>query len=200
MARKRSVSGRARPKTLDNKLRITVEKVNRKLNKLDQGKVYGRYASKQILRLASTDKNILYSRKRRNKLIISTKGLTQSELRLYQKQMESFLKSKTSTVSGVKQARANVIEKVKKSLSGMTDLELTDDDIEDFFNLTSKDNDFKYLADRMDPSKLYILLQHVKESNGNAEDLITMLESYMTVNNQNVRNKATRLYNKFVSL
>lgn len=200
MARKRSVSGRARPKTLENKLRITVQKVNKKLNKLDQGKVYGRYASKQILRLASTDKNILYSRKRRNKLIISTKGLTQSELRLYQKQMESFLKSKTSTVSGVKQARANVIEKVKKSLSGMTDLELTDDDVEDFFNLTSKDNDFKYLADRMDPSKLYILLQHIKESDGNAEDLITMLESYMTVNNQNVRKKATRLYNKFVSL
>lgn len=200
MARKRSVSGRARPKTLENKLRITVEKVNRKLNKLDQGKVYGRYASKQILRLASTDKNILYSRKRRNKLIISTKGLTQSELRLYQKQMESFLKSKTSTVSGIKQARANVIDKVRKSLSGMTDLELTDDDVEDFFNLTSKDNDFKYLADRMDPSKLYILLIHTKESDGNAEDLITMLESYMTVNNQNVRNKATRLYNKFVSL
>lgn len=200
MARKRSVSGRARPKTLENKLRITVEKVNRKLNKLDQGKVYGRYASKRILRLANTDKNILYSRKRRNKLFISTKGLTQSELRLYQKQMESFLKSKTSTVSGVKQARANVIEKVRKSLSGMTDLELTDDDVEDFFNLTSKDNDFKYLADRMDPSKLYILLQHIKESDGNAEDLITMLESYMTVNNQNVRKKATRLYNKFVSL
>ena len=200
MARKRSVSGRARPKTLENKLRITVEKVNRKLNKLDQGKVYGRYASKQILRLASTDKNILYSRKRRNKLFINTKGLTQSELRLYQKQMESFLKSKTSTVSGVKQARANVIDKVKKSLSGMTDLELTDDDVEDFFDLTSKDNDFKYLADRMDPSKLYILMQHTKEADGTGENFISMLENYMTVNNQNVRKKATRLYNKFVSL
>lgn len=199
MARKRSVSGRARPKTLENKLRITVEKVNRRLNKLDQGKVYGRYASKQILRLAG-QKNVLYSRKRRNKLFISTKGLTQSELRLYQKQMESFLKSKTSTVSGVKQARANVIEKVKKSLSGMTDLELTDDDVEDFFNLTSKDNDFKYLADRMDPSKLYILMQHTKEADGNGENFISMLENYMTVNNQNVRKKATRLYNKFVSL
>lgn len=199
MARKRSVSGRARPKTLENKLRITVEKVNRRLNKLDQGKVYGRYASKQILRLAG-QKNVLYSRKRRNKLFISTKGLTQSELRLYQKQMESFLKSKTSTVSGVKQARANVIEKVKKSLSGMTDLELTDDDVEDFFNLTSKDNDFKYLADRMDPSKLYILMQHTKEADGTGENFISMLENYMTVNNQNVRKKATRLYNKFVSL
>lgn len=200
MARKRRVTGRARPKTLENTLRITVEKVNRRLNRLDQGKVYGRYASKKILRLANSDKNILYSRKGRNKLFIKTKGLTQSELRLYQKQMESFLKSKTSSVIGVEQTQANVIEKVRKSLSGMTDLELTNDDVEDFFNLTSKDNDFKYLADRMDPSKLYILLQHTKEADGNAEDLITMLESYMTVNNQNVRKKATRLYNKFVSL
>lgn len=200
MPRKRSVSGRARPKTLENKLRITVEKVNRRLNRLDQARVYGRYASKQILRLANTDRNILYSRKRRNKLIIRTKGLTQSELRLYQKQMESFLKSRTSTVSGVKQARANVIDKVKKSLSGMTDVELTDDDVEDFFNLTSKDNDFKYLADRMDPSKLYILMQHTKEVDGTGENFISMLENYMTVNNQNVRKKATRLYNKFVSL
>lgn len=200
MARKRSASGRARPKTLENTLRITVQKVNRRLNKLDQSKVYGRYASKKILRLANADKNILYSRKRKNKITISTKGLTQSELRLYQKQMESFLRSNTSSVRGVKQTQANTIEKVKKSLSGMTGLELTDDDVEDFFYLTSKDNDFKYLADRMDPSKLYVLLQHTKEADGNAEDLITMLESYMTVNNQNVRKKATRLYNKFVSL
>ena len=57
MARKRSVSGRARPKTLENKLRITVEKVNRRLNKLDQGNVYGRYASKKILRLR-VEKNL----------------------------------------------------------------------------------------------------------------------------------------------
>lgn len=200
MPRKRSVSGRARPKTLENKLRITVEKVNRRLNRLDRARVYGRYASRQILRLANTDRNILYSRKRRNKLIIRAKGLTQSELRLYQKKMESFLKSRTSTVSGVKQARANVIEKVRKSLSGMTDVELTDDDVEDFFYLTSKDNDFKYLADRMDPSKLYILMLHTKEADGTGENFISMLENYMTVNNQNVRKKATRLYNKFVSL
>lgn len=200
MARKRSASGRARPKTLENTLRITVEKVNRRLNKLDQGKVYGRYASKKILRLANADKNILYSRKRRNKITISTKGLTQSELRIYQKQMESFLRSNTSSVRGVKQTQANVIEKVRKSLSGMTDLELTNDDVEDFFYLTSKDNDFKYLADRMDPSKLYILMQHTKEGDGTGENFISMLENYMTVNNQNVRKKATRLYNKFVSL
>ena len=63
-----------------------------------------------------------------------------------------------------------------------------------------KDNDFKYLADRMDPSKLYILMQHTKEADGTGENFISMLENYMTVNNQNVRKKATRLYNKFVSL
>ena len=71
MARKRTPSGRARPKTIENQLLLTVNKVNKRLNRLDKAKVYGRYSSRKILELANADKNILYSRSKRNKIKIS---------------------------------------------------------------------------------------------------------------------------------
>lgn len=199
MARKRTPSGRARPKTIENRLLLTVNKVNKRLNRLDNANVYGRYSSRKLLELANANKNILYSRRRRNKIKISNLGkLTSSEMRLYTKQMEKFLKSPTSTVSGVERAKANIIKKVKTTLSSETGVELTEDDVEDFYNLVNKNDDFKYLADRIPPSQVYVLMQHIKQSGGNTEDFISLLEDYITVNNKNVRTKATRLYNKFV--
>lgn len=199
MARKRTPSGRARPKTIENQLLLTVNKVNKRLNRLDNANVYGRYSSRKILELANASKNILYSRKRRNKIKISNLGkLTSSEMRLYTKQMEKFLKSPTSTVSGVKRAKANIIKKVKTTLSSETGVELSEDDVEDFYNLVNKNDDFKYLADRIPPSQVYVLMQHTKQGDGDSDDFINLLEDYLTVNNKNVRTKATRLYNKFV--
>ena len=199
MARKRTPSGRARPKTIENRLLLTVNKVNKRLNRLDNANVYGRYSSRKLLELANANKNILYSRRRRNKIKISNLGkLTSSEMRLYTKQMEKFLKSPTSTVFGVEKAKANIIKKVKTTLSSETGIELTEDDVEDFYNLVNKNDDFKYLADRIPPSQVYVLMQHIKQSGGNTEDFISLLEDYITVNNKNVRTKATRLYNKFV--
>lgn len=199
MARKRTPSGRARPKTIENQLLLTVNKVNKRLNRLDNANVYGRYSSRKILELANANKNILYSRKRRNKIKISNLGkLTSSEMRLYTKQMEKFLKSPTSTVSGVKRAKANIIKKVKTTLSAETGVELSEDDVEDFYDLVNKNDDFKYLADRIPPSQVYVLMQHTKQGEGDSDDFINLLEDYLTVNNKNVRTKATRLYNKFV--
>lgn len=199
MARKRTPSGRARPKTIESQLLLAVNKVNKRLNRLDKANVYGRYSSRKILELANESKDISYSRKRRNKIKISNLGkLTSSEMRLYQKQMERFLKSPTSTVSGVKKAKANIIKKVKTTLSAETGVELSEDDVEDFYDLVNKNDDFKYLADRIPPSQVYVLMQHTKQGEGDSDDFINLLEDYLTVNNKNVRTKATRLYNKFV--
>lgn len=199
MARKRTPSGRARPKSIQNQLLLSVNKVNKRLNRLDKANVYGRYSSRKILELANASENILYSRRRRNKIKISNLGkLTSSEMRLYTKQMEKFLKSPTSSVSGVKRAKANIIKKVKTTLSAETGVELTEDDVEDFYNLVNKNDDFKYLADRIPPSQVYVLMQHTKQGEGDSDDFINLLEDYLTVNNKNVRTKATRLFNKFV--
>ena len=70
MARRRSPSGRARPKTLENQLYITANKVNKRLNRLDKGGVYGRYSSRKLLQFVNAEKNILYSRKGKNKIKI----------------------------------------------------------------------------------------------------------------------------------
>lgn len=200
MARRRSPSGRARPKTLENQLYITASKVNKRLNRLDKGNVYGRYSSRKLLQFVNAEKNILYSRKGKNKIKIRNMGkLTDSEKRLYQKQMERFLKSPTSSVQGVQKVKEDAMRKVKSTLSAETGVKLTDDDIEDFYNLINNNDDYKYLADQIPPSELYILMQHVKQNDGTADDFISLLENYITVNNKNVRDRATRLITKFMS-
>lgn len=200
MARKRSASGRARPKTLENQLYITSNKVNKRLNRLDKAGVYGRYSSRKLLQFVNSEKNILYSRKGRNKIKIRNIGkLTSSEKRLYQKQMERFLKSPTSSVQGVQRVKDESLRKAKSTLSSETGVKLTDDDIEDFYNLINNDDDYKYLADQIPPSDVYILMQHVKQADGTPDDFISLLENYITVNNKNVRDRATRLITKFMS-
>lgn len=200
MARKRSVSGRARPKTLENQLYITTNKVNKRLNRLDKGNVYGRYSSRKLLQFVNSEKNILYSRKGKNKIKIRNIGkLTSNEIRLYQRQMEKFLKSPTSSVQGVQKVKNESLRKAKSTLSAETGVKLTDDDIEDFYNLINNDEDYKYLADQIPPSDVYVLMQHVKQNNGTPDDFITLLENYITVNNKNVRDRATRLITKFMS-
>ena len=113
--------------------------------------------------------------------------------------MEKFLKSPTSSVQGVQRVKNDSLTKAKSTLSAETGVKLTDDDIEDFYNLINNDDDYKYLADKIPPSDIYVLMQHVKQAGGAPDDFIALLESYITVNNENIRKRATRLITKFMS-
>lgn len=196
MSRKRT-TGRARAATKESKLLLTLDKVNRKLHQLDVNQVYGKYSAKKMLSLISQDANINYKKQRKVKINIKIQKLNASQIRYYQKVFDSFLKSKTSTPLGIKDVRSKTEQKLKQSLGELVDKDITDEDIDDFYTIV-QDEDFRYIADKIGDSLEYILIEQIKTTDGSVEDFIDMISKFMTVNTEELRQKATRLYNKYV--
>ena len=197
MPRKKSPRGRARVPTPADKLLRSIEKTNRKLNRLDSAGLYGKYATKKLLRTIRNESPIKYNRGKRVKVTVNLKKLNPSQIRYYQKVFNSFLESKTSSPIGIKDVESKTRDKLKQSLSEITDEDITEQDVEDFYTLV-EDNDFRYLADKIGDSDIYILVNESKSRDLNEEGFTKMLEQYMTVNTKEARDAASNLYNKFV--
>lgn len=196
MPRKRSISGRKR--TTPSLITLT-NQVNKQLNKLKRSGEYGKYASKSIIKLASESKKLKFNPKSYKQIKIkkSTK-FKRIEARSIRKRFEQFLSSKLSKAHNIKKIRAKTRKLVKTKLQGLLDRELSNDDIDEFYDLTH-DKDFRYLADKIGDSDVYALLDEVKESNGNDEDLINKLQQFMIFSNSSdAADKARKLYNKWV--
>ena len=197
MPRKKRSSGRARAATKENKLLLTLDKVNRKLHQLDVNQVYGKYSAKKMLSLVSRESQISYKRDRRAKITVNVKNLNASQIRYYQKVFDSFLKSKTSSPIGIKEVRSKTEQKLKQSLGELLDKDITEEDIDDFYTLV-QDEDFRYIADKIGDSLEYILVEQIRTADGTEEDFINLLSKFITVNTEELREKAKRLYNKYV--
>lgn len=205
MARKKSVGGRARGVTAINKLQRDIDKTNRRLNALDKANSYGKYSSKKLLRQVSNNKLLKYDRKSKNKIKLnlsiakskSSESLKKSELRLLDKQLKEFLKSQTSTPIGLKRAMENTRKEVKAGLSRLTDKDISDEDLEVFYELLYSD-DFNYFSDKIGDSEVYVLIDEAKDKSSSEEDFIALLNRYITINSEEAREKAKNLYDKYV--
>ena len=196
MARKR-IKGRARVPTPESKLLRSIEMVNKKLNRLDSAGLYGSYASKKLLRTIQKEPRVKYNRGKRAKVTVNVKNMNRIQIRYNQKVFNSFLESKTSSAFGIKDVESRTRAKLKESLSEIRDEDLTDQDVEDFYTLV-EDNDFRYFADKIGDSDIYILVNEAKSRDLKKRPFYEMLKQYMTVNTKEARDSARRLYEKFV--
>ena len=196
MPRKRSISGRRRTTP---SIVTMVNQVNRQFRKLERSGEFGKYASKSIIRFAKESKKFKYSSKGLKKIKISKRAKFKPiEIRAIKKRLGQFLTSKLSKAHNIKKTRAKTRKLIKAKLQGLLDRELSNNDIDEFYELTN-DEDFSYLADKVGDSEVYALLDEVKESGGNAEDLIEKLQQFMIFSNSSeAADKARRLYNKWV--
>lgn len=196
MPRKRTSRGRARQVTPKSKLLLEIEKANRKLRALERGGEYGKYASKSLLRLVVNDKSFSYKRGRRNKIRLKSAKFDTPQIRIYFKKFGEFLKSATSSVFGIKRARSKAEKKLKKTLGGLLDRKVTNEDIDEFYELL-EDEDFKYIADKIGDSDAYILVENAKQKGLSKEEFTKQFEQFMSTNNAEFQIKARRLFNKF---
>ena len=197
MPRKKSVGGRAKPISQTNRLLLQVNKVNRRLNRLEKAGVYGRYSSKKLIRFANESKNISYKRSRKNKIkILDVKSLKPAETLYISKTLSKFTKSKTSSPIGLKEVSDTTKEKIKQALGNFVE-DVDDEDVEDFFEFI-EDDEFRYFADKIGDSQLYALIGEARAKDYSENKFVETLEQYITLNNADVRKKAQRLYNKYV--
>lgn len=195
MPRKKSVGGRKRTVPTTNYL---LERANRKLINLERANLSGSYASKQLLQSLQGNKAVkIGSRKARNRIKV-IRSLSVSQKRFVNKKLSQFVQAETSTPTGIKRKRAEVRENVLQGLSKLVDRKLTKQDLDDFYDLVENE-DFQGLADMIGDSEMYVLVDEAKQKNiKNPKDFEKLLNKHMTSNTKEVRDKATRLFNKFI--
>lgn len=195
MPRKKSVGGRKRTVPTTNYL---LERANKRLINLERANLSNKYASRELLKSLQGQKAVrIGSRKARNRIKV-IRSLNITEKRFVNKKLRQFIEAETSTPTGIKRKRAETRENVLQGLSKLVDRKLTEQDLDDFYDLIENE-DFQGLADMIGDSEMYVLVDEAKQKNiKNPNDFVKLLNKHMTSNTKDVRDKATRLFNKYV--
>ena len=116
---------------------------------------------------------------------------------------------KTSTISGIREAEQN-IKKGLRERAGQKGVDITDDDIEDFYELLGDDEKFKGFTDLVGDSNIWAVIREANEShdtiNDFAERLNTFARFYEGESNtvfddlpdSDTKEEIERLYNKYI--
>ena len=124
------------------------------------------------------------------------KNMSLTQLRAVRKSVENFINSKTSTVTGIKQASKNIKSGLKRSLSDEKH-EISDEDAEIIFQIMGDINAKDFTA-RMKDSEFINLISGCLEHRWSEDMFVNQLLDYCNEsNNLDLREKAIILYNKY---
>ncbi len=127
-----------------------------------------------------------------------TKDMSQAQLNLVRRSVKEFLKSKTSTLTGIRQARANMISGLQKSLSSTQDVELSDREIEALYRLV-EDKDTRGTVEKIGASDTWKLLIDAREKKMNQTDFLARVKEYYNyTNDQDIKDDLKDFYKKYV--
>ena len=187
------VARRKPPYDLEKETRKLVNKANARLESLGRRYKSGTWASKKLANRLSQNKVDMW----KNRRIKLPKNPTKTQLRAANKAVSQFLASKTSTKKGIQEVRRKQIESIKLRRS-VEDDEFTEEDAEDFYDMFG-DNDFQYFAEKIGSSKLQEIIYDAIRNDDSEDDFLSSLDLYITLNDLDIREKAIRLYNKYVA-
>ena len=74
---------------------------------------------------------------------------------------------------------------------------MTEEDAEFYYDMLG-DDDFDYFADKIGASTLWQLIDEAIEMNDTEDSWLNRLGNYITLNDLDIRDRAIRLYNKYV--
>lgn len=151
------------PKTkrFERKGTITIIDRDGKIRKVKSTNVKdyrGKFASKKLEELESFNKKL-------NKIELSGNE-SRDELLEINKLTENFLKSKTSTLSGIEEVEKGIKENISAKLD---EFDMTPSEVDSLYTLY-EDKDFIALRKYLDPSELQALLMEVKEFRDNLKN------------------------------
>ena len=197
-ARKKSITRKLSTvkdtKSLERETRKLVSKANARLDSLQRRYRSGTWASKKLANRLSSNKMRMWTKKGKIKI---GKNPTKAQMIGLNKAINQFLQSQTSTKRGIQEVKRKQIESIRLRRS-VEDDEFTEEDAEDFFDMFG-DNDFAYFADKIGASKLQEIIYDAIRANDSEDDFLDRLELYIKLNDLDIREKAIRLYNKYVA-
>lgn len=173
-----------------------VQKVNARIKSLERKYTKGKGTwSVKLLRDRLDSQK--YGAWKNNRVKID-KNMTRTQLIGIQRATSQFLASKTSTKEGVNEVREQTKESLYKTLK-LQDDELTMSDIDDFYAILGDSDARPFLKiDSMGASALEVAITDAVSYNDSEEQFIERLETFMTIADSEIREKAKRLYKKYV--
>lgn len=195
-ARKKSLTARLSTTKstdrLEKETRKLVSKANARLDSLQRRYKSGTWASKKLANRLSSNKLNMWTKKGKIK---TGKNLTKAQLIGLNKAINQFLNSQTSTKKGISTWKKNQVESIK--LNRSDDPDFTEEDAEDFFTMFG-DNDFDFFASKIGASSLQEIIYDAMRENDSEDEFVARLSLYIEINDLDIREKAIRLYEKYV--
>ena len=189
---KKRVSRRKPKVDLERETRKLVSKANARLDSLQRRYRTGTWASKKLANRLSSNKLNMWTKKGKIK---TGKNLTKTQLIGLNKAINQFLNSQTSTKKGISTWKKNQVESIK--LNRSDDPDFTEEDAEDFFEMFG-DNDFDFFASKIGASTLQEIIYDAMRENDSEDEFVARLSLYIEINDLDIREKAIRLYEKYV--
>lgn len=126
-----------------------------------------------------------------------------TDIMLHRKAVKDFLKSKTSTISGIREIVEEQKNIIRDKIEDFDTDRLDDEDVEILYNFWT-DKDFLLATQYIDPSELWIALEDVSNQGGTSKDFLREMEQYIysetLYKDLDLVEALERLYNKFNSI
>ena len=171
-----------------------VSEVNRRMKGLKNEGYSGTWASKKLLKRIDTE--VLKSWEKGKAK--ARKDLTATQMMAVNKAMRQFLASKTSKARGIRETKQKTIESLRRTLSREEDGELIDFEDAEFFYDMFGEKDFDFFAEKIGSSEVQMIIKDAIDERDNIDDWIERLGIYRLTENLDMKERAIRLYNKYV--
>ena len=211
MPRKRSVSGRAKARTIQNAIQVQINRLNKRQRSLKKRGNLGKYKSKELLNYVSQTRGVKLVKAKRSGILRIALDKTKQTYQQYmgiRKKFAEILKSRAFSNVGIDTIRKETEKELRKTLKENHGGEyVTRDDIDTFYEIAKEISKAKEdsLLSRVNPSAADKLINLANKENWSADKFakeisaIANIDDINSMKNITLRREALRLYNKYVA-
>lgn len=211
MPRKRSVSGRAKARTIQNAIQVQINRLNKRQRSLKRGGNLGKYKSKELLNYVSQTRGVKLVKAKRSGVLRIALDKTKQTYQQYmgiRKMFAEILKSRAFSNVGIDTIRKETEKELRKTLKENHGGDyVTRDDIDTFYEIAKEISKAKEdsLLSRVNPSAADKLVNLANKENWSADKFakeisaIANIDDINSMKNITLRREALRLYNKYVA-
>lgn len=211
MPRKRSVSGRAKARTIENAIQVQINRLNKRQRSLKKRGNLGKYKSKELLNYVSQTRGIKLVKAKRSGILRIALDKTKQTYQQYigiRKKFAEILKSRAFSNVGIDTIRKETEKELRKTLKENHGGDyVTRDDIDTFYEIAKEISKAKEdsLLSRVNPSAADKLVNLANKENWSADKFakeisaIANIDDINSMKNITLRREALRLYNKYVA-
>ena len=109
--------------------------------------------------------------------VLANKKMSIVQLRAVNKALQQFMSSRTSTVSGIKEVRNEVIQKISKTLSEDRGRNISYSEAETLYNMFTDDDTDEYIRE-IGASEFWSILENAKEAGDTEEQFADRIARY----------------------